>query len=670
MLSRQAWAQAEPNTADEESSSDLEADAAEGSQEERRTEDEIDPQGGPPRLRAPSISPLDLPPPAPTSESVPADAASSAASQREALDEAASEDAALLDQAAGAPTADPTVIPAWHGEQPTLTLHGYFRVRGELQHKFFLDREAVDGAANDLPFSRFRPLEDARTPEGGCSGDGVATGNDELEACNANTLRFANMRMRLRPTLSLSEDLRVHMMVDVFDNLVLGSTPDSVAYIPPSGTDSGYSTAPRTPGAGLDTFSTTALPPSGGRNSLQDSLVVRRAWAEVTNRSLGQLRFGRMGWHFGLGILANDGSGIDGDFSSDVDRIMGVTKLGDWFIAGMFDFAGEGFVQQGVGDVAAIAYDAGQRDDVTQLGLAVARRLNPMQERKELELGRAVVQGGLQFLFRKQFLSSAGVRDPFVSQDEARGDSFSVLRRDAWSITPDLWAQLKYKSLRIELESVLTYGQIGDLDIVDPTRDYTLLQFGYALEAEYRLLDDKLGIYFDTGFATGDPDVEGLSSENGLVQQQQIGDVRADTRISTFAFHRNYRIDLILWRNILGQVAGAYYFRPGVSYDILRSPFGERLGGMFHLVWSRASVPVQSYGSEPDLGVELDFRLYYNSDDGPGLLDGFHAQLMYGILFPLAGLGYADTGNLPAVRGGNPDLASAQTLRLLLGVKF
>ena len=43
----------------------------------------------------------------------------------------------------------------------------------------------------------------------------------------ASELSSANMRLRLDPTLNLSETVQVHSRIDVFDNVMLGATPDS-----------------------------------------------------------------------------------------------------------------------------------------------------------------------------------------------------------------------------------------------------------------------------------------------------------------------------------------------------------------------------------------------------------------------------------------------------------
>ena len=63
------------------------------------------------------------------------------------------------------------------------------------------------------------------------------------------------MRLRLQPTLSLSDNIRVHIMIDAFDNLVLGSTPE-VKSVNQFGQIPG-----RAPGVPVDTLTLTAASP-------------------------------------------------------------------------------------------------------------------------------------------------------------------------------------------------------------------------------------------------------------------------------------------------------------------------------------------------------------------------------------------------------------------------
>lgn len=552
------------------------------------------------------------------------------------------------------PSSDPTVaLPTT--PQPIFGLHGYFRTRGEVYDNFFLGRDGLinptsglrDLSAEPGAFRYFRPADRGLTPAGGCG---------DTEACGTDRLSFANMRLRLAPTISLSDDVQVHMMIDAFDNLVLGSTPEGSAYLPPgaAGGMSGQFTNPaRSPGVPIDSFAATQNPSQALRNSGRDSIYVRRAWASVRNRDLGQLRFGRMGSHWGLGMLANGGDGIDADFSSDVDRVMAVTKLFGIYAIAAYDFASQGQTNQLTNDLRGVPFDLTGQDDVRQYVFALARREEERAAAERLASGNWVLEGGLYYVFRSQFLSSAGNTDPFATDP-------TFVRRDARAHIPDLWARFRMGGLRLEVEAAAIIGEIGNIENVGYTDDpYRLLQFGVAFEGEYRLLDDKLSIRLYTGYATGDADVNGLSARDGLLAQE--GDNRT---VSAFNFHPNYRVDLILWRNIMERVSGAWYLRPGVSYDLIKSPFGRLFGASLDVVYSRAAQEVQTYGSDPNLGVEIDFALYYRSEDGPEIFDGFYGMFQYGVLFPLAGLGYA-----PSVENA-PGISTAQSLRLVLGVQY
>lgn len=564
----------------------------------------------------------------------------------------------LLSEAEPPPSSDPTLT-RWTAPRSVVTLNGYFRTRGELWDNFFLSRgfTGTDGNTfdpNDRPFTRFIPADRiAATAGGGC-----ATIDDTRTPCdNSDRLRFANMRLRLRPTIALSDDVKVHMMIDALDNVVMGSTPNTLAYGLVDG-DAGARFA-RTPGTALDSFASTQNPPQANRNWGRDAIYVRRAWAEVTNRGIGQLRFGRMGDHWGLGMLVNGGDGIDSDFSTDVDRLMLVTKLAGFHFFGAYDFAAQGITNQLVDDFRDVPFDLTAKDDLRQYVLGVARRENDEDARARLQRGGWVLEGGLRFAIRTQSFSTALVNAAYPGPTD-----YSLVERDARVFVPDLWGRFRMGGLRLEVEAATVLGDIGNVGnnaSIDPDASRDIRQFGIAFEGEYRLLDDKLSIRLYTGYATGDADVDGLSYRDGIVDQ-----AGADDTISTFAFHPNYRVDLILWRNIMQRVAGAWYLKPGLGYDIIKNPFGQIFGVRADAIYSRAAQEVQTYGSDPNLGLELNFSLYYRSEDGPDLLDGFYASFQYGVLFPLAGLGYREGDS----RAEAIDVGNAQALRLILGVQY
>jgi uncharacterized protein (TIGR04551 family) len=603
-------------------------------------------QSAPPAVTEPGAGPE-----TPTTSPAPAPPDAAATSNASSVPSPAEMESLLSQQLAIAPGATHD----WTAPVPVFTLHGYMRTRGELMDTFWLGRRSIEeyraAAANASleaavasqgpdPFTRFRPIE-ARPP-GPMDCAGESTNGDRT--CDVGTLRFANMRLRLSPELSLSEDVRVKMSFDVFDNVILGEPP--VSY---------YGSG----GQGLKTVFANGVmtPPSGGK--LGDAIKPRRAWAEVRNRNLGELRFGRMPQHWGLGMYYNAGDGLDDDLSTDLDRVVGITKLAGLYLSASYDFIGEGFFERS--DERPL--EQSQLDDVDQFTFSVARRSTPEELSAAHERGELVINAGVQFSLRHQ----NATYDPTAANSPTGmpGAQAPLRTIDATHYTTDGWAMLRYRGLRLEGEVAWVAGHMDNFT----GGEYRIGQVGYALEGELRLLDDKLGIYLDHGLASGDSSVEGLSSGGG----EQPGDTAdfvtqklGDDTVSTFRFHPSYRIDLILWRNIMRQVTGAYYFRPGISYDFVRSPFGQLAGARLDVVWSRATSPLQTWGNDPDLGLEVDVSLYFRTEDGPELEDGFNAKLQYGVLFPMQGLNYLQLD--PAMAKG--ELHTAQTLRLVLGVVF
>jgi uncharacterized protein (TIGR04551 family) len=515
---------------------------------------------------------------------------------------------------------------------------------------------------------------------------------DGLFPCKNKTQAGANMRFRLNPELHVSDNLRVMSQIDMLDNLVLGSTPEGYSNEPSS--NGGYRVRQRSGYTPLGAFDTTQSPPSAGQNSFKDSVRVKRVWAEYMT-PVGELRFGRMPSHWGLGILANAGDGPDDDYQTTADRIMFVTGLKslDLYFAGAWDFANEGPTSESASQPQAQAYDLAQLDDVDQYVFVVMRRKNAELAKQALAQGDLVLNGGLYVVHRRQILANdqdgecANGSAALGCSSQNLGSGY--VRRGLTLWVPDLWVQVLYKKFRFELEAVTVRGTVENLLTPGGTSNYVnnngadgykIRQYGIAGEIEQKLVEDKLRLGFWSGWASGDPDVYGPQEGAGGLSpgfeglQKQDG----DRTISTFRFHPNYKVDLILHRNLLTRVQGTYYFRPSVEYDFVREPNGQRFGGGFAGIWTRASQFVQTPGHKRDLGIELDLSLFYQSKDGSlndnqERMGGFFTMLQYGVLFPMGGLGYQqqEAGLLDQTLGsGASDTTTAQILRWYLGVFF
>ncbi len=471
---------------------------------------------------------------------------------------------------------------------------------------------------------------------------------------DSDTLSSANQRLRLDPTFNISEDLSVHATVDVLDNLVWGQTPDSF---------------PRDGNANDSSFlSETQVPPMAGINAARDSLRVKRAWGEVLT-PVGLLSFGRMGSHWGLGMLMNDGDDIDADFGTTVDRLMFVTLIGDHFVVPAFDIMSSGPIYQPRDEYQGQAFDLENRDDVLQYVLAIARRDSDEEVRRQVLDGRTVINYGLYNVLRRQTLDFIGsppagrdYDDRWHRDSGLEADDF--IRRNAYVYIPDVWFRLTTARLRLEVEAAAVLGRIDNAlptsppDAVEDAA-VSITQFGAVAQADYSFLRDRLRVGLETGFASGDraPGMgvratgEGLSEPGSIDGRQfnvdpDVGEI--DNTLNNFRFNRAYNIDEILWRRVLGRVTDAIYLRPTLSYDLAES-FGFDLAA----IYSRAVFEESTPGDSPELGLELNGGLRYLTRDG------FFIKGVYGILFPFGGL---------ELEGDRPEIA--QIIRGVAAITF
>jgi uncharacterized protein (TIGR04551 family) len=335
----------------------------------------------------------------------------------------------------------------------------------------------------------------------------------------------------------------------------------------------------------------------------------------------------------------------------------------------MWDFVSSGPTNASPYDVyGGQPYNKANLANVDQWGAFIARRTNPELQRLKLSRGDLVLNGGLFTVWRKQHIDVKAGENPITV--DRNGPNNGLERRGAEVLIPDFWVQVLWNKLRLEAEFATIFGSLENSPVsAKINAPLQVRMFGLSTQAEFRAVEDKLRISFGSGWASGDPNVEGLApGPNGLQPRKGEG------AISTFRFHPAHYVDYIFFRRILTRVQGAYYFRPAVEYDFIRNPSGQKFGGGAAIIWSRASEFVQTPGNRRDLGVELDLQIYYQAKDGtlnddPNKMGGFYAALQYGVFFPLAGLEYLPGDQRPGLNS-NWDLSTAQTVRLILGVLF
>jgi uncharacterized protein (TIGR04551 family) len=551
-------------------------------------------------------------------------------------------------------------------------LDGYLRLRSDYMHQFFLGQgyttvpSEVPGINYGLPPFPV-PLDCPRPGQDGVIIDANrALPKNAAANCPSKNIGGANLRFRLEPTLNVTDQVRVHAQIDVLDNTIMGSTPDSLAGI------EGYNRPPST-GNPTDAAPNQFLgwnqdPPEDSQNGFVTSIRAKRAWAEV-DTEFGSIRFGRMPWHWGRGMFYNQGSCADCDVGTTVDRVMGLTTVYGHQIAAAWDLGAQGPTTQqlslGRNSPSGYPYDLSQNDDVLQLMGAITRLDSPVTLRERVDRGDIVFNYGMQFVYRQQGsvvvpqntpAQTAGVNGP---QPQTPTEVGPVVAFGAWSVTPDLWFKLNYKALTLEFEGIGIFGQIAHPGNLSASGDaMTLAQLGWVLASELRLYREALFVGLETGGATGDQaEAPGqyLNYRWHFARQPS-----GDNTMNDFHFSPDYHVDEILFRHILGTVTNAIYIKPKAAYwfDLGRT---RAIGLNGSLIYSMAQVPVSMPGNDLMMGLEMDVGAGYRNT-----AEGFYGGFTWGVLWPLSAL----NREAPLWPQGAEDASVAQILRIYMGVKF
>jgi uncharacterized protein (TIGR04551 family) len=537
---------------------------------------------------------------------------------------------------------------------PHVDWHGYFRFRADLFTDADLNTYLAKSQNEFVGTSLFLPpLVDNYT-----NSSGGATFADKLEKQSEKTLATANMRLRVSPTIRLGDNLRVHTTVDLLDNIVLGSTPEYLGNV--DGGLNHYSGFPG-PGIALDTFTATQVPPAANVNALSDSIRVKEAWAEwvlafgngADPFSLGRIRLGRFAYDWGLGIVTSrgdyrreDGSlttmerfrALDAEWGNYLDRAMYDLDLGPLSLMGGFAWLATGPTSRVRYDGTTQPYDIEQEDDLWQLELALYSRPESRRDfidrRKALFSGKPVIDWGLYVTFRRQSMTSTGPDGEAVAAAgdyTSEYDQWALADRDAWLLTPDLWLRMDWRPdprsrYYLGLEAAAVVGNVGfapGLDATDPSTEVEVMQWGAALESNITLGAVSFGL--DMGAASGD------SADNWEAMLGQNTPWGADNKLGAFAFNRNYIVDLLLYREVLGTVSNSLYFRPHFDFDVIPTE-EDAFGGALSALYAMALEPDAYPGNDRNLGLELDAHIFYEQSNRFLATAGFGAMFPFGAL--------------------------------------
>jgi len=516
--------------------------------------------------------------------------------------------------------------------------------------------------------------------------NGIAASSGGVTGACDNGLGSGNMRLRIEPTINISDQVRVRTQFDIFDNLILGSTADSM--VNPSVPNQISGAGQTSTAAPTDVLSNT-------QNSYTGSILAKRAWGEIDSE-LGSLRFGRMPWHFGRGMYFNRGDCADCDGGTTVDRMMVLTTIYGHQLALAMDFGAQGYhigyTDLGQKNLGGYPMDLTQKDDVTQFMAAITKMDDDKTWREHIAAGDVVVNYGAQLVYRSQDYATFNISQystppygtlgqpagtPLTSSDLGYSLTTNV---NALLFIPSLWFKLGWKALTLEFEGNMLAGKMGNAgplrvnNNITGDQGLTILQAGWVLASQLKLYGDSLFVGFETGGATGDQAElagSGTASDPSYYpylnyRWKFVPQPTGDKRLNDFHFSPEYHVDEILYRRILGTVSNAIYFKPSIAYWLdLDSRKENDVGISGSIIYSIAPVPVSTPGNSMNYGVELDLGLHYRNQR-----ENIYAGATWGIFWPMAALSRPMVDASASLWGTAEDTSASQVIRTFVGIKF
>lgn len=467
-------------------------------------------------------------------------------------------------------------------EKPEIKLDGYLRTRGEALYNLDLDRGPTPSGATLFPVSKSDPT--------------------------AKTLTYWDMRLRTDIAVYAPGGMvAVKARIDVLDNLGLGSVPD-----------------------GIPSASTTQKPAN-------DALRVKRAYGEAL-LPFGLLAAGRMGSHWGLGILTHGGDCLDCDSGDAADRIGFLAPIAGHILAAAYDFSATGPTAARGIQGRAVGFEP--TTDVRSVTFAFLNFRDDAARARRKKAGKSTFEYGSYLAHRWQKNDVPAAYLPLAQPIPIT--SAQVMSRGFHATAVDGWARFSSPMFRIEAEAVYLTAAVDQASLLPGVllkNPVTSSQVGAALETDVGRVEDAFGFGIDGGYASGDRDRPSPPFHN---------------TVNNFRFHPDYRIDRILFREIIGSVTDALYVKPHVKLRIVRAASGA-ITASIAAIASSAIYASSTPGGQKPLGIEVDPTLSWESRDG------FHVALEHAILFPLGGF-------------DNPELhlaaKPAQLLRLRLAYVF
>lgn len=449
-----------------------------------------------------------------------------------------------------------------------------------------------------------------------------------------DVLSWAWMKLHLEPVINVAETLEIHTKMSIFGNTVLGADNFEA-----------------------DTKRNGLL--RDAQLSTSADIVFEGLWGTV-DTPIGELKAGRMPFHWGLGLLYNDGNKINHQSTGNyLDRIQLTIPVAGFKIIPAFDIASTGVLDK----VRDFVIDSSQKDDGYNVSaMFTMSEDDPAILENKLLNEQTVVEFGAMVMFSwknkgsGEWKEDTGTVEPTNDKfvDNSKTYAFTDQGAKLWKI--DGWFNLHHRNFSLKTELAFLTGSIGKM-ILDDGNEKSIKSemVGVAIDMQYRAIPKKFHISLLTGLASPD-DADNVQADSWSTPGNAVNNSSAnpDSKVQNFRFNKDYDFNSALWNQFIGRFTAGYYASLYGTYYII-----DELKIDLGLTYSMALKKNNSFGGQ-GLPNALEPFISVDYANKSGLRGGARYQL--GV--PFTGLEVEDE---------NGDIRNAELfhyLNVYLGIVF
>ena len=417
----------------------------------------------------------------------------------------------------------------------------------------------------------------------------AATGEKSPSKTNEHVLNWAWLKLHLEPVINIAEIMEIHTKLSIFGNTAMGAD--------------NYEIDKKENGLMRDAQLSTSA-----------NIVFEGLWG-VFDTPIGQLKVGRMPFHWGVGILYSDGNKFNSLSSGNyLDRIQLTIPIMGFKLIPAFDVASTGLLDK----YHDYFIDASQKDDGFNVSLMFTMQEDdPAVLENKILNEKTVVEVGAMVMFSWKNNASGewtksdeqnGTVEPtddkFVDSDKIY--AYTGQGAKLWKL--DAWLNLYYKFFAFKTELAFLTGSIGKVRLEDGREKSVKTQMvGWAADLGFRVIPKKFHIGLLTGIASPD-DADYVQADSWNTPGNSINNssTKSDHTVENFRFNKDYNFNSALWNQFLGRFTAGYYASVTATYFFL-----DDLKGYIGTTYTMALKENNSLGGkglpnalEPFIGID------------------------------------------------------------------